>query len=106
MAPNLVRFQVDSSPIGRITPGTAGLVISLTCLGMLLGTLFFGFLADQFGRKWPLLGVAVPHMVASGCLLFGTNAYHVFASRVAMGFSCGGYFNVLPMFVSEISQKR
>lgn len=106
MAPNLVRFQTKDSPVGRISPAEASLMVSSISIGILFGTLFYGFLADRCGRKWPLLGIAVPQIAANAFLIVGTHPYFVYASRLLTGFACGGVLNVLPNFVSEISQER
>lgn len=106
VSPNLVRFQSDNSPIGRISPAQGGLVVSMLFVGSVLGTFIFGYLAERFGRKWPLMGLTVPHIVANVLLIIGTHPYHVFVSRFLIGLACGGIFSVIPVFVSEIAFKK
>lgn len=106
IAPNLVRFQSDDSPIGRITADQAALVVSSLCVGGLVGTLVFGAFADRFGRKWTLLCIALPQIGANALLVVGTNPYYVYAARLLFGLAGGGIFTLVPIFVAEISQER
>lgn len=106
IAPNLGKFQTDQSPIGLITAKEASLIVSSLCIGGLAGSLLFGFLGDILGRKWTLICACLPQIVANLLIIFGTNAYYVYAARILFGLSGGGVFVVLPIFVSEISKER
>lgn len=106
IAPNLLRFQSEDSPIGLLSAEEAALVVSSLCIGGFVGTLLFGFLADWCGRKWTLVWIAIPQIVANGLLAFGTQPNFVYAARLLFGLAGGGVFAVLPIFVAEISQER
>lgn len=106
ISPNLVSFQTDDSPIGRISQSEAALIVSSLCVGGLLGSIIFGFLADWCGRKKTIVWMALPQILASLLLLFGTHPHYVYMARFFYGLSGGGVFTVLPIFVSEISQER
>lgn len=106
IAPNLVRFQSENSPIGQISADQASLVVSIVYLGGIIGTLLFGYFADRCGRKWTLLAIAVPHMIANGLVLAGTHPYYVYAARFLFGVGGGAMFLLVPMFVAEIANNR
>lgn len=106
IAPNLVRFQSDDSPIGKITLDEASLIVSTLCLGGLVGTFIFGYLADLCGRKRTLILMALPQLAANVLLILGTEPSYVFLARFLFGLAGGGVFTVLPIFVAEISKER
>lgn len=45
---------------GPMTIEELSWVVSLLCVGGFVGNMFFGFIADRFGRKLPILSIAVP----------------------------------------------
>lgn len=106
IAPNLIRFQSDGSPIGKITSEEVALIVSIVCVGGVVGTLLFGFLADWCGRKRTLLCMALPQLAANVLLVVGTIPIHVYLARLLIGLSGGGVFAILPIYVAEISQER
>lgn len=65
--PNFVILTSDHSPLlsGPITVSEASLVVSLICVGCAFGTLCAVFTIDRFGRKIPLLSLAIPQIVIS-----------------------------------------
>lgn len=106
VAPNLPRFQTEDSPIGMITSSEAAFIVSSMCIGGLVGSLIFGILCDLLGRKWTLVCSAIPQIIGNLLVVFGTNTYYIYASRLLFGFAGGAVFTVLPIFVSEISRER
>lgn len=58
-------LQSDNSPLetGILTLAEASWVGSIMCIGGLIGNLFFGMLANRFGRKRSLVFAGVPLIV-------------------------------------------
>lgn len=105
-APNIVLFRSPESPIGQLTTAQISLIASLLCAGGVLGTCFFGWIADIWGRKIVLFLVALPQMLGLLLLAIGDNCNYVYASRVLLGFGGGGVSILIPVFVAEISSER
>lgn len=65
-SPSLMILKSDESPLptGKITMEEASWVASLVNAGGALGTLFFGPITNKFGRKNPLIAVAIPTIVS------------------------------------------
>lgn len=40
------------------------------------------------------------------CIIFGTHIAYLYVSRVAFGFSTGGLYTLIPLFITEISDER
>lgn len=105
-APNIVLFQSEDSPIGRLSTDQISLIASLLCAGAVVGTCFFGWISDIWGRKLVLFVVALPQMLGLLLLAIGDNCYYVYASRVLLGFGGGGVSILIPVFVAEISSEK
>lgn len=71
-----------------------------------MGTLVFGFAAKKFGRKVPLLSIAFIQIASLLMIEFASNSWYLIAARIVGGFSGGGIFVVLPVFIGEISEDR
>lgn len=106
IAPNILRFQEEDSAIGVINSAEAALVVSILCIGGLIGTVVFGLLIDWWGRKWTLILTAIPQIMANFLLAFGEDVYYVYTARLLLGLAGGGLFILVPVFVAEISNER
>lgn len=97
-------------------------MVSIMCIGGFLGNIFFGCIADRWGRKLPLMSIAIPMTVcfriiqlkhfdnlnflqASWCLItYARSPYYLYASRLLSGFAGSGAFILMPLFVAEIAE--
>lgn len=63
---NYLVLQTPASRLdnGALLPEEASLLISLTCVGGLLGNMSFLWVVEKFGRKIPLLALAIPQIVS------------------------------------------
>ncbi|XP_028133985.2 facilitated trehalose transporter Tret1-2 homolog [Diabrotica virgifera virgifera] len=74
-------------------------------LGGLIGSLFFGALAEVIGRQRTITAIYLPLLISS--IMFQATSDYVVgcgASFIA-GLSIGGTYTVVPMFIGEISTK-
>lgn len=63
---SVILLKSDETPLptGKITMDEASWITSLLCVGGLAGNVLFGYVTNQFGRKIPLLLLAVPTVVS------------------------------------------
>lgn len=108
---------------GPMTVEELSWMVSIMCIGGFFGNMFFGCITGRFGRKLPLLLIAVPMTVCfiiisllknlfnwcflqiSWCLIiFATNPYYIYVARFISGFGASGTFILIPLFVAEIAE--
>lgn len=65
-SPNVVLLLSDESPLpsGKLNMEEASWVVGLLFVGAINGNLLFGYITNRFGRKNPLLLLAVPCIVS------------------------------------------
>lgn len=65
-SPSIALLTSDETPLasGKITMDEASNVASFLCIGGVLGNIFFGFITNLFGRKWPLILISVPTILS------------------------------------------
>ncbi|VEN48439.1 unnamed protein product [Callosobruchus maculatus] len=103
--PILKKTDPNENPLGRlITPIEESWVASLYCLGAAIGPIFAGRLADKLGRKRTLIIVSFPMIVSLLILAFAQNIKIYYVTRLVMGITAGSAFNVLPMYLAEVSE--
>lgn len=58
-------LQSDQSPLksGPLNLEEASWITALLCFGGLSGNIFYGLIANQFGRKIPMLTLSIPNIV-------------------------------------------
>lgn len=97
--------KVSENPFGSvITSEEESWIGSLLALGAVLGPLPCGLLADRIGRKPTLLLLATPVLVSFIILAFAKTIPLYYIARFMVGFSVGGAYTVLPIFISEIAE--
>lgn len=83
------------------------LLVAIFAVGGMIGGLMAGWWADFFGRKFGLMLNTLPG-IAAACLMFfsrNANSYEmVIAGRFLVGFNCGLYTGLTPLYLSEISR--
>jgi benzoate transport len=83
-----------------------GIVLSMELIGMAIGSLFLGGVADKIGRRPTLLGCLT--VMAAGMLLATTSASPVQLSiwRILTGLGIGGMLSCTNAVVAEFSNSR
>lgn len=103
--PKLYSNDSTINPLPRpITEQEDAWLGSLVTIGAMVGPLPFSFIAEKFGRKIGLLGIAVPHIIAYVSMAFATNIYIFYIGRILGGLSMGGAYTLVPMYIAEVSQ--
>ena len=80
-----------------------GLLLSASLMGMIPGSIIFGYLSDKLGRK-KVLGLDLFFFLVFGALAsFSNNFIELFASRLLLGVGIGGDYPISSTFMSELS---
>lgn len=63
---NIILLQSDDTPLptGKISMEAASWLASIQCIGALAGNICFGWIINRYGRRLPLIIIAVPLVVS------------------------------------------
>jgi len=84
-----------------LTPSQSGWIGSVNSIGMAVGALVFGVLADKVGRKQIFMWTLVLFSIASGLSAFTTTLAAFMTLRFLVGMGLGGELPVASTLVSE-----
>ena len=89
-----------------ITGTQAGFISTITNLGMLVGGIIFGILADKYGRVKVFSQTVIIFSVASLLMFFASNIYLVYLFRFIAGIGAGGEYGACMSLISETFSKK
>ncbi|KFN89001.1 MFS transporter [Tetragenococcus muriaticus] len=84
----------------------AGLIATVTNLGMLIGGIFFGIIADKYGRVKVFSQTVLLFSLASLLMFFASNIYLVYIFRFLAGIGAGGEYGACMSLISESFSKK
>lgn len=84
-----------------LTPVESGWIVSIGFVGMAIGAVFSGALADRFGRKNTFASTLVIYSIATGLCAFAPNLTVLLVCRFIVGLGLGGQLHVAVTLVSE-----
>ena len=90
----------------KLTPGQIGLLISIGYAGQILGSVFFGWLAERIGRVPCTLYTLAIFSVTSFLCIFAWNVDSLMAIRFVQGLGLGGEIPVMATYISEFATAR
>jgi MFS transporter, AAHS family, vanillate permease len=90
----------------RIDRAALGVVLSMELLGMGLGSIFLGGVADKFGRRRTLLGCLIVMALGMVMATQATNLYFLSVWRVITGLGIGGMLATNNAVAAEFSNAR
>jgi MFS transporter, putative metabolite:H+ symporter len=86
----------------NLTPGQMGWIGSINSIGMAVGALVFGIMADKVGRKHVFIITLLLFSLGSGASAFATGLTVFLILRFLVGMGLGGELPVASTLVSEI----
>lgn len=89
-----------------IDRGVLGVVLSMELLGMALGSVLIGNLADRIGRRPTILGCLVVMTAGMLCAAFAADLTMLSATRFVTGLGIGGMLSSTSAMVAEFSSAR
>lgn len=95
-----------AEPGWNLTPGTAGTIGSLAFVGMLVGALTAGSLADRLGRRRTIIGCVAWFTVCTGLCGIATSPEAFGALRFLAGLGLGGLVPSANALTSEFVSAR
>lgn len=100
-------LQSPENPLKcEINNDDSSLIGSILTIGGLVGTIFFGYAANEIGRKWTIFLIAFPQIIGWILMYFAESATLLILFRFLAGLAAGGIFTVVPVFISEISEDQ
>ncbi|HEX3502913.1 MAG TPA: MFS transporter [Xanthobacteraceae bacterium] len=91
-------------PMWKLTPPQIGFLISAGFLGQLLGALFFGWVAEKYGRMTGMIWSIGTFAVMSFACAFAWNYESLLAFRIVQGFGLGGEVPIAAVYISELAR--
>jgi len=90
----------------HLAPGEIGFVISIGFAGQLVGSIFFGWLAERLGRVPCAIAALLIFSVMSLACAFAWSLPSLAAMRFIQGLGLGGEIPVLATYVNELAAAR
>lgn len=90
----------------HLSGGVAGLISSITNLGMLAGGIIFGILGDKIGRIKVFSHTVLIFAIATGLMAFANNIYMIYGLRFLAGIGAGGEYGVGIALIAENFPKK
>jgi MFS transporter, putative metabolite:H+ symporter len=91
-------------PMWKLTPPQTGLLISAGYLGQLLGALFFGWIAEKYGRMTGMVWSIATFAIMSFVCAFAWNYESLLVFRLIQGFGLGGEVPIAAVYISELAR--
>ncbi|KAG5863141.1 hypothetical protein JTB14_022046 [Gonioctena quinquepunctata] len=94
----------DTSPGFKISDNEGAFVGSMLTIGALVSAIPCGYLADKFGRKIVILGLALSFFINWLIIGLSVNLTMVLIARFFAGIGLGGICVVAPMYIGEMAE--
>ncbi|XP_041970159.1 facilitated trehalose transporter Tret1-like [Aricia agestis] len=98
-------LQSDSSPTGKaLSDNELTWIASAMSFAAVFGVLIFSYITERYGCKRSVILLSLPQALSWILRIVNSSTASIIAARILSGISAGGIFNVVPMYVKEISQ--
>jgi putative MFS transporter len=93
-------------PLWKLTPPQIGFMISAGFVGQFIGALFFGWVAERFGRMTAMVWSIALFAVMSLVCAFAWDYNSLLIFRTIQGIGLGGEVPVAAVFISELAKAQ
>ena len=74
--------------------------------GGVSGVIIIGKVADLIGKRKCLILLCLPNLTFYVLIYFATSVNQLYAARAIAGFTGGGLFRIIPLFIGEIAESN
>lgn len=93
--------NILDEPINASQEGWVG---SLLAIGALIGAFPAGILAEKIGRKWTIVGLAVPFIISWIIIIASNTIAGLYVARIFAGIATGGICVTAPLYIGETAE--
>ncbi len=93
-------------PMWKLNGPQIGFLISAGYIGQLAGALFFGWVAERFGRVTAMIWAILIFAVMSLACAFAWDYNSLIGARIIQGFGLGGEVPVAATYISELARAK
>lgn len=94
----------DNTPLIRpLTNDETSWVGSVNCVGAIIGSLSFGYIATLLGSKRAVIFLAFPIIIFWLLIYFASVYYHILLARFIGGWAGGAVHSTVLLYIAEIS---
>jgi MFS transporter, putative metabolite:H+ symporter len=93
-------------PAWHLAPQQVGFLIAAGYVGQLAGALFFGWVAERYGRVVAIVWSILIFAVMSLACAFAWDYHSLLTARVVQGFGLGGEVPVAATYISELARAK
>ncbi|GBP44336.1 Facilitated trehalose transporter Tret1 [Eumeta japonica] len=105
MSPMIELMKTAQNPQGYPFPDTMlSWIASALCMTASMSTIAFANIADRYGRKAALSAVVITQALGWVLKLVSTHPVSILIARLIAGIVAGGVFNVVSIYLKEISE--
>jgi putative MFS transporter len=90
----------------KLTPGEIGTLIAIGYLGQVIGSIFFGWLAEKIGRVKCTIMTMVLFSVMSLVCVFAWDYSSLVAMRFVQGIGLGGEIPIMATYIGEFASSK
>ncbi|XP_045762942.1 facilitated trehalose transporter Tret1-like [Maniola jurtina] len=105
ISPTTKILQSENSPTGYpLSDNMVSWIASAMSMSAIFGVSLYSFIADVCGRRIGIILIAIPEAISWIIKLSYSSTTTLIIARLFAGLAAGGCFNIVPMYVKEISQ--
>ena len=86
-----------------LTPGRVGMVVTVYTIGAILGSIMFGSLSQQYGRRRMMIAAALLAIPTMYIWAFSSNALELTIGAFFVNFFVQGCWSIIPAYLNELS---
>lgn len=93
-------------PSGPLSVEETTWITSILPIGIFVGSLSYGFIANKIGRKWSFISLTPLIIVSWALIAFAENSIYLLAARLIQGVFSGAIYSLCQFYFVEIADDR